>query len=104
MSATANLVFGDERQFSGYQIVHDRSYIGALGVMIDIDANLLEPHQGTHADPSGQQRVYVVPGQKIDGDHASPLDMLLVLNRRDLFDFSILHIEDREHIAVSEVP
>jgi hypothetical protein len=102
-TATANLIIRDLRQVARDQIFHHRPYLLALGIVIDINSHLPEAHQGSDTNTPNDQGIDFVLGQEIDRDHASSLNMTLVRNRGDLFDFTPFHIHQREYIAVAEV-
>ena len=60
-SATAaNLVVCNLRQFSGYQILHNRSDLRPGFIMKDLNAHLPESHKGAHADTSNNYGIYLV--------------------------------------------
>ena len=72
--------------------------------MIDINSHLPEPHERSHAYAPDDKGIHIMGRQEIHGDHAPSLNMTLVVDDGDFFNFAVFYIYQGKHIAVAKMP
>ena len=102
-STSADLIILDLGQLPRDQILHNRPYFRAISIMIDIDPNLSESHKGSHSNAPYDESVYLMACQEIHRDHTSSLDMTTIGDGADVLYFTVFHINQGEHITVTEM-
>jgi hypothetical protein len=102
-ATAANLIIPDNREIPGNEVFHNGPYIRPDSIVIDINARLPESHEWPHADAANNQGIHTLLCQNVDRDHTSSLYVALVLDRGDLFNFSVFNIYQGEHVAMTKM-
>jgi hypothetical protein len=102
-ATAADLVILDFRQSAGNEILYHGFDLNALIIVVYIDPDLPESHEGPHADAADHQGADPVFGKQVDRDHAAALDVFLVLKDGYFFDLAVFHVNQGEHVAMAEM-
>jgi hypothetical protein len=90
-------------EVSLYHVHDNRFNVRALVIVEYINAHLAESHEGPHTDPTHDENIDPMLCQKIHRNHAPALDMFLVRQGGDIFNFSVFDIHKGKYVAMSEM-
>jgi hypothetical protein len=102
-TSAAYLIVLNHGKSSGNEVFDDRTDVRSLIVVVDVNADLAKSHERAHSDSAYDEGVHLVVGQKVDRDHASPLNVGFIGNRGYLFDGTIVYIYQRENVTVTKM-
>jgi hypothetical protein len=104
LAAATDLISAYHRKSTRNQSFHDRSNCGLDGIMVHLYSGLSKTDQRAQPDPTHNQSLDVVCGQKIHGLQAPPLDVPLIGYDGDALDDTVFHIDQGKRIAMTEMP